>query len=74
MRPLPVPDGVVVTDVVIGGSEKAVEGDIRILFSPGGMAQAVLIHLKGREEKNMTLEVSTLGRKVKRHEGYLEKS
>lgn len=74
MRPLAVPDGVAVTDVVMTGDEKAVEGDIKILFYPGGRAQAALIHLKGREEKKMTLEISYLARKVKRHEGYLEKS
>ena len=74
MRAVPIPEGIVVSDVVVGNGEKIFEGDVRIPFYPGGKAEAVLIHLKGREEKNMTLEIPYLARKVKRHEGYLEKS
>ncbi|MBE9504948.1 MAG: type II secretion system protein [Proteobacteria bacterium] len=74
MRAVSVPEDIVVTDFVIGDGEKIFDGDVRIPFYPGGKAEAVLIHLKGREEKNMTLEIPYLARKVKRHEGYLEKS
>lgn len=74
MRALSVPEGVVITDFVVGGGEKMFEGDVKISFYPGGKAEAVLIHLKGREGRNMTLEIPYLARKVKRHEGYLEKS
>lgn len=73
MRPLSLPEGIHITDFVLGQGEKIFEGEVKIPFFQGGTAQPTLIHMKGRDGKEMTIEISYLARKVKKHEGYLEK-
>ena len=73
MRPLSLPEGIEITDFVLGQGDKIYEGEVKIPFFPGGTAQPTLIHVKGRDGKEMTIAISYLARKVKRHEGYLEK-
>lgn len=72
MRPFGFPEDVKVMDIVIADGEKIAKGEVDILFFPGGKADGALIHLKGRDERDVTLEIPYLARDVKVHEGYVE--
>ena len=72
MKPLSFPLEVKVVDIHIPGKEKKSMGEALISFFPGGMADSALIHLKDNEDKEITVELSPLSRKVEIHEGYLE--
>lgn len=73
MKPLDFPEEIRVTDIHIPGKEKKSVGEALISFFPGGMADSALIHIKDDTDKEITLELSPLSRKVELHEGYLEK-
>ncbi|MDH3976736.1 MAG: hypothetical protein OEV42_20935, partial [Deltaproteobacteria bacterium] len=72
IKPLHFPEEIKILDIHIPGKEKKSIGETLISFFPGGMADSALIHLKDNEDKEITLELSPLSRKVEIHEGYLE--
>ena len=72
MKPLDIPEEVKVVDIHIPGKEKKSMGEAVITFFPGGMADSALIHFKDNEDREITVELSPLSRKVEIHEGYLE--
>lgn len=72
MKPFDFPEEIRVLDIHLPGREKKSIGETLISFFPGGMADSALIHLKDNEDREVTLEISPLSRKVEIHEGYVD--
>ncbi len=72
LRPVTLSESVKIIDIVLNGEEKIIDGEARIVFYPGGKANPSFIHLRGKEDEEITLEISYLSRNVKQHKGYIE--
>ena len=72
LRPFTFPESVKIVEIVLSNEKKVIDGEAEMFFYPGGKADPFLIHLRGEEEEEITLEISYLSRNVKQHEGYVE--
>ena len=72
MKPLDLPREIKVVDIHLPGREKKSMGEAVITFYPGGLADSAFIHFKDNEDREITVELAPLSRKVEIHEGYLE--
>ena len=72
MRPLKLPGGVRIDEIVLAGKRKVTEGEAVIPFRPGGRTDGAFIHIRDEGGWEVTLEIPCLARNVKVHEGHLD--
>lgn len=65
-------DGIVIQDVLTGRGNKVTEGEVSMLFGPGGLQEFVAIHLKNNKEQVYTVMAVPRSGKVMVEEGYRE--
>lgn len=65
-------DGIVIQDILTGRGEKLTEGEVSMLFGPGGLQEFVAIHLKNSREQVYTIMAVPRNGKVMVEEGYRE--
>ena len=70
-RPVLAP-GVTIVDVETGRLGKVTEGEVRIDVGPGGLADLLSIHLRGKGGENYTVTAYPASGKVKVASGYQE--
>jgi len=74
MRPFTLPESIKIVDIDIQGKDSDNSGEALISFFPGGMAEGAFIHLRSDDEKELTIKIFPLARKIDIYEGYVEGS